>query len=58
MREAFAELGVDREGIDAVFEGNPQRMYARWVECACVKGRYVDFLILNVREITEIAVMS
>ena len=27
-REAFAELGVDQESIDAVFGGNAQRIYA------------------------------
>jgi predicted TIM-barrel fold metal-dependent hydrolase len=27
-REAFAELGVDQEGVDAVFGGNAQRIYA------------------------------
>ena len=27
-REAFAELGVDQESVDAVFGGNAQRIYA------------------------------
>jgi predicted TIM-barrel fold metal-dependent hydrolase len=27
-REAFAELGVNQESIDAVFGGNAQRVYA------------------------------
>jgi predicted TIM-barrel fold metal-dependent hydrolase len=26
-REAFAELGVDQESVDAVFGGNAQRIY-------------------------------
>jgi predicted TIM-barrel fold metal-dependent hydrolase len=26
-REAFAELGVDQEGVDAVFGGNAQHIY-------------------------------
>lgn len=27
-REAFAELGIDQENVDAVFGGNAQRIYA------------------------------
>ena len=32
VREAFAELGVDRESVDAVFGGNAQTYLRGWVE--------------------------
>jgi hypothetical protein len=46
-REAFAELGVDQESVDAVFGGNAQRICG-WVEWTCMKGRFVDFLLFTV----------